>query len=193
MFEGLYRWTISLAESPRATWALAAIAFAESSFFPIPPDIVLAPMVVARPKRAFYYAGVCTVASVAGGALGYAIGSVLYDTVGQWLIRVYGYGERLEALRIFYEQWGWLFILVKGLTPIPYKLVTIVSGLLGYNFALFMLLSLITRGLRFFLVAGVLNWFGEPLRAALEKYFAVFLALILVAIIAGFYFAAHMF
>jgi membrane protein YqaA with SNARE-associated domain len=193
MFDGLYRWTISLAESPRATWALAAIAFAESSFFPIPPDIVLAPMVVAKPARAFHYAAICTAASVLGGALGYAIGSVLYDTVGQWLIHLYGYADRLDALRLFYAEWGWLFILVKGLTPIPYKLVTIVSGLLGYNFALFMLLSTITRGARFFLVAGVLNFFGEPLRAALEKYFAVFLGLIVVSIIGGFFLAAHMF
>ena len=169
MFERLYRWTISLAESPRATWALAAVAFAESSFFPLPPDIVLAPMVVAKPRRAFFYAGVCTVASVLGGCLGYAIGALLYDTVGQWLINLYGYGEKLEALRIFYAQWGWLFILVKGMTPIPFKLVTILSGLLGYNFPLFVALAAITRGARFFLVAGVLNYFGEPLRAALEK------------------------
>ena len=193
MFERLYRWTLSLAESPRATWALAAVSFAESSFFPIPPDIILAPMVVAKPQKAFFYAGVCTVASVLGGALGYAIGALLYDTFGQWLINLYGYAEKLAALRIFYDQWGWLFILVKGLTPIPFKLVTIVSGLLGYNFPLFMLLCVITRGARFFLVAGVLNWFGEPLRALLEKYFAVFLLLILVTVVIGFYLAAHMF
>ncbi len=193
MFDKLYKWTIALAESPRATWALAAVAFAEASFFPLPPDIILAPMVVARPRRAFYYAAICTVASVVGGALGYAIGALLYDTVGQWLIKLYGYGDRIAALREFYAEWGWAFILVKGLTPIPYKLVTIVSGLLGYNFWLFMLLSTLTRGARFFLVAGLLNFFGEPLRAALEKYFAVFLGLILVAILAGFYLAAHMF
>ena len=193
MFERLSRWTISLAESPRATWALAAVAFAESSFFPLPPDIVLAPMVVAKPRRAFFYAGVCTVASVLGGCLGYAIGALLYDTVGQWLINLYGYGEKLEALRIFYAQWGWLFILVKGMTPIPFKLVTILSGLLGYNFPLFVALAAITRGARFFLVAGVLNYFGEPLRAALEKYFAWFLGIMLVCVVGGFYLAAHMF
>jgi len=193
MFDRLYKWTISLAESPQAPWALAIIAFAESSFFPVPPDIILAPMSVARPKRAFHYAAICTAASVIGGALGYAIGSLLYDTVGQWLINLYGYGARLEALRVFYGEWGWAFILVKGMTPIPYKLVTIVSGLLGYNFWLFMALSLVTRGARFFLVAGLLNYFGEPLRAALEKYFAAFLGLILVAVVGGFYLAAHMF
>ncbi len=193
MVNRLYRWTIALAESRRATWALAAVAFAESSFFPIPPDIILAPMVVAKRNRAFYYAGVCTLASVLGGALGYAIGAALYDTLGQWLIRLYGYGDRIEQLRAFYAQWGWLFILVKGLTPIPFKLVTIVSGLLGYNFALFLALSLLTRGARFFLVAGVLNFFGEPLRAALERHFAWFILSIFVAIGIGFYLAAHMF
>lgn len=193
MLQGLYRWTMSVAESPRAAWGLAAVAFAESSFFPLPPDIILAPMVVAKPDRAFRYAAICTVASVLGGALGYAIGAALFDTVGQWLIRLYGYGDRLEALRAFYGQWGWLFILVKGMTPIPYKLVTIVSGLLGYNFALFMALSLVTRGARFFLVAGVLNWFGEPLRVALEKHFAIFIGLVVAAVVVGFALAAHMF
>jgi membrane protein YqaA with SNARE-associated domain len=193
MFDRLYRWTISLAESPRATWALAAVAFAESSFFPLPPDIILMPMTVAKPKRAFFYAGVCTIASVLGGCLGYAIGAMLYDTVGQWLIKIYGYGERLEALRLFYAQWGWLFILVKGLTPIPFKLVTIVSGLLGYNFPLFVLLATITRGARFFIEAGVLNFFGDPLRAALEKYFGWFIAIILICVVGGFWLAAHMF
>jgi membrane protein YqaA with SNARE-associated domain len=193
MFKRLYHWTLSLAESPRATWALAIIAFAESSFFPIPPDVILVPMALAKPRRALFYAGICTVASVIGGMVGYAIGALLFDTVGQWLIGLYGYGERVEALRIFYAEWGWAFILVKGLTPIPYKLVTIVSGLLGYNFFLFMLLSLITRGARFFILAGLLNFFGEPIKAALERHFAIFLGFILLAIVGGFWLAARMF
>ncbi len=193
MFDKLYRWTISLAQRPHAVWGLAAVAFAESSFFPLPPDIILAPMVVARPGRAFFYAGVCTLASVFGGMLGYAIGALLFDTVGQWLINLYGYADKLQALREFYAQWGWAFILVKGMTPIPFKLVTIVSGILGYNFPLFVGLCILTRGARFFLVAGVLNYFGEPLRAALEKHFGWFLLIILVSVIAGFYLVAHMF
>jgi membrane protein YqaA with SNARE-associated domain len=193
MFKRLYHWTLSLAESPRATWALAIIAFAESSFFPIPPDVILVPMALAKPRRALFYAGVCTLASVIGGMLGYAIGALLFDTIGKWLVSLYGYGDRVEALRVFYAEWGWAFILVKGMTPIPYKLVTIVSGLLGYNFFLFVILSAITRGARFFLLAGLLNWFGEPIKAALERHFAIFIALILAAIVGGFWLAARMF
>ena len=192
MFKRLYHWTLSLAESPRATWALAAIAFAESSFFPLPPDIILVPMALAKPKKALFYALICTIASVLGGILGYGIGYLLYDTVGQWLIGLYGYAAKIESLREFYAQWGWAFILVKGLTPIPYKLVTIVSGLLGYNFLLFVLLSAITRGARFFILAGALTLWGEPIKAALEKHFAIFMGLILLCIVGGFYMAARM-
>ncbi|MBV9244103.1 MAG: DedA family protein [Methylobacteriaceae bacterium] len=191
MFSRLYHSTLALAESPRATYALALVAFAESSFFPIPPDIILVPMALAKPRRAWAYAGLCTAASVLGGMLGYAIGALLYDTVGQWLIGLYHYADRAEELRAFYARWGALFILIKGLTPIPYKLVTIVSGLLGYNFALFVLLSLITRGARFFLLAGLLNRFGEPLKPLLERHFALFLGLLALTIVAGFWIAAR--
>jgi membrane protein YqaA with SNARE-associated domain len=193
MFKRLYHWTLSLAESPRATWALGAIAFAESSFFPIPPDIILVPMSLARPKRAWFYAGVCTIASVAGGILGYAIGWLLWDTVGQWVINLYGYASRMEAVKAGYDQWGWLFILVKGLTPIPYKLVTIVSGLLEYNFLLFVALSLLTRGARFFILAGLLNKFGGPIKELLERHFATFMIAVVVMIVGGFWLAGRMF
>ncbi|WP_406855096.1 YqaA family protein [Alsobacter sp. KACC 23698] len=192
MFKGLYRWTLSLAESPRATWALGAIAFAESSFFPIPPDVILVPMSLARPKMAWRYAAICSVMSVLGGILGYAIGALLFDTVGQWLIGLYGYGAKMDAVRDAYAKWGALFILVKGLTPIPYKLVTIVSGLLAYNFPLFVLLSLITRGARFFILAGLLHRFGDPIRTLLERHFAVFMGAILFFIVFGFWIAARL-
>ena len=125
--------------------------------------------------------------------LGYAIGHLLYDTVGHWLINLYGYGARLEALKAFYAEWGWAFILVKGISPIPFKLVTIVSGLLDYNFPLFVLLCVITRGARFFLVAGALNLWGDRLRHLLEKYFGLFLVVLLISVIGGFWLAAHMF
>jgi len=192
MFKRLYQWTLHLAESPRATYALALIAFAESSFFPIPPDIILVPMSLAKPKKALFYAAVCTIASVLGGMLGYYIGYGLYETLGKWLIGLYGYADKMEALKLFYDKWGWAFILVKGLTPIPFKLVTIVSGVLGYNFALFVLLATITRGARFFLLAGLLTKFGEPIKAALERHFATFMILIVVVIVGGFWAAAHM-
>jgi len=193
MFKRLYHWTLSLAESPRATWALGAIAFAESSFFPIPPDVILVPMSLARPKRAWFYAGICTLASVAGGILGYAIGLLLWDSVGHWLIDLYGYASRMDAVKAGYDQWGWLFILVKGLTPIPFKLVTIVSGLLAYNFPLFVALSLVTRGARFFILAGLLNKFGGPIKDLLERHFATFMIAILAMIVGGFWLAGKMF
>lgn len=193
MFKRLYHWTLSLAESPRATWALGAIAFAESSFFPIPPDVILVPMSLARPKRAWFYAGICTLASVAGGILGYGIGWLLWDSVGHWLIDLYGYASRMDAVKAGYDQWGWLFILVKGLTPIPFKLVTIVSGLLEYNFPLFVALSLVTRGARFFLLAGLLHKFGGPIKDLLERHFATFMIAILVMIVGGFWLAGKMF
>jgi membrane protein YqaA with SNARE-associated domain len=193
MNNSLYSRVRSLAESAHAERALAAVAFAESSFFPVPPDVLLAPMALANPRRAWRYALIATIASVVGGMLGYAIGAMLYGTVGQWLINLYGYGAKMEALKQTYAEWGGLVILVKGVTPIPYKLVTIVSGLLGYNFPLFVALSAVTRGVRFFLVAGVLHWFGEPLRTALERNFAAALAGFVVLVIAGFVIAIKVF
>jgi membrane protein YqaA with SNARE-associated domain len=192
MFKRLYQWILSLAESEHAPYALAAVAFAESSFFPIPPDVILIPMSLATPRRAWRYAAIATVASVVGGMVGYGIGALLFDTLGQWLIHLYGYADRMAALKETYARWGALVILIKGLTPIPYKLVTIVSGLLGYNFALFVLLSIVTRGARFFILAGALNWFGDPLRLALERHFALFLGLIAITIVVGFWIAARM-
>ena len=193
MFNSLYPKIRALAEGPHAERALAAVAFAESSFFPIPPDVLLAPMALANPKRAWRYALIATVASVVGGMLGYAIGAVLYDTAGQWLIGLYGYGAKVDALKLTYAQWGWLVILIKGATPIPYKLVTIVSGLLGYNFPLFVALSVLTRGARFFLVAGALHWFGEPLRGAMERNFAAVLGAFVALVVAGFVIAIKVF
>jgi membrane protein YqaA with SNARE-associated domain len=193
MFDSLYSRLNALAQGPRAEGALAAIAFAESSFFPVPPDVLLAPMALAKPERAWRYALIATVASVLGGMLGYAIGAVLYDTVGQWLVSLYGYGAKMEALKQTYAAWGWLVILVKGVTPIPYKLVTITSGLLGYNFPLFVALSVVTRGARFFLVTGALRWLGEPLRAAMERNFAAVLGGFAALVVAGFVVAIKVF
>jgi len=192
MFKGLYRWTLSLAESPRAPWALAGVSFAESSFFPVPPDVILVPMALAKPQAAWRYAAICTVASVLGGIVGYLIGALLFDTGGQWLIGIYGLGGKMEDARRLYDQYGAWFILIKGVTPIPYKLVTIVSGLLHYNFALVVLLSLITRGARFFLLAALLNRFGDQARALLDRHFGLFMVVIVVFIVLGFWIAARL-
>lgn len=189
----LYDWTMSLAASPHAPWALGAIAFAESSFFPVPPDVILVPMTLAEPKKAWRFAMICTIGSVAGGALGYAFGALFFDTIGRWLINLYGYGAKMEALRAFYAQWGAIFILVKGFTPIPYKLVTIMSGLLAYNFPLFIGLSLITRGARFFVLAAAINHFGDKIRDKLESHFGLFVGVMALIVVAGFALAAKMF
>jgi membrane protein YqaA with SNARE-associated domain len=190
-FARLYRWTLGLAESRYAALALGLIAFAESSFFPVPPDIILVPMSLARPQRAWVYALICTVGSVAGGILGYAIGALLFDTLGRWLIELYGYGARMDALRALYAQWGWAVILLKGLTPIPFKLVTITSGLLGYNLLLFVLLATITRGARFFVIAVLLRFFGGRINTLLERFFGLFLAILAICVVLGFWIAVH--
>ena len=178
-------------ESPHAPWALGIIAFAESSFFPVPPDTILIPMSLAKPKRAWVYALICTVGSVGGAVLGYVIGALLYETVGKWLINLYGYGARVDQFRALYAQWGWAVILFKGLTPIPFKIVTITSGLLAYSLPLFILLSFLTRGARFFLIAVLLKYFGEPINGLLEKYFGWFLAILALAVVVGFWIAAR--
>jgi len=193
MFDSLYARVKALAQSPHAEASLAAIAFAESSFFPVPPDLLLAPMALAHPRRAWRFALIATIASVLGGVLGYAIGAALYDTLGLWLVNLYGYGAKMEALKQTYAEWGWLVILVKGVRPIPYTLVTITSGLLGYDFPLFVELSVLTRGARFFLMAGALTWFGDPLRAAMERNFAAVLGGFAALVVAGFVIAVKVF
>jgi membrane protein YqaA with SNARE-associated domain len=186
MLRRLYDWCIKAASKPHATWALGALSFAESSFFPVPPDAMLVPMALARPDRAFFFAGLCTVTSVAGGLLGYFIGAVLYDTVGHWLIHLYGYGDKVEAFREAYGRYGALIILLKGLTPIPYKIVTITSGFAGFNIALFVILSAITRGARFFVEAFLLNRYGARARLIIEKRLGMWASVAAVAVVVGF-------
>ena len=186
MLRRIYDWCIDAAHKPYALWVLGAVAFAESSFFPVPPDLMLLPMSLARPQRAWLYAGVCTATSVLGGVLGYAIGALLYDSVGQWLINFYGLGGKVEAFRAGYAHYGAWIILLKGLTPIPYKLVTITSGFANYNLGLFVLLSLISRGARFFLVAILLNRYGEWIREKIEKRLGLWVALFAGVLVLGF-------
>ncbi len=186
MLRRIYDWCIDAADKPYALWILAAVAFAESSFFPIPPDIMLLPMSLARPARAWLFAAVCTAASVAGGVLGYAIGALLYDSVGQWLINLYHLGDKVESFRTSYAEWGSVIILLKGLTPIPYKLVTITSGFAGYNIWLFILCSIVARGGRFFIVAIVLNRYGDVIRAEIEKRLGLWLTAFVILLAGGF-------
>ena len=169
MLRRLYDWFIAAASKPYAEWLLGFVSFVESSFFPIPPDAMLVPMALARPDRAWRYATVCTIASVAGGVLGWMIGALLYDTVGQWLIALYGYGAKVEAFREAYREWGAWIIVLKGMTPIPYKIVTITSGLANYPIIPFILLSVISRGMRFYLVAFLIHRYGARARVIIEE------------------------
>jgi membrane protein YqaA with SNARE-associated domain len=177
---------MSFAGRPNAKWVLAAVSFAESSFFPIPPDVLLVPTVLANRGKAWQIAGICTIASVFGGMLGYAIGALLYDTVGAWLMNLYGYTDKVEQFRQSYAEWGAWIILIKGLTPIPYKIVTIASGFAGYDFFSFVVLSAITRAARFYLVAALLYFYGEPVRGFIEKRLEVVMAAFAVILIGGF-------
>ena len=193
MLRGLYDKVVELSKGKKALPTLAAVSFAESSFFPIPPDVILIPMALANPEKARLYALVCTIASVLGGILGYAIGALLYDTLGQWLISIYDYGQGVEAFREAYAKWGAWVILIKGLTPIPYKIVTIASGFAGYDFFMFILLSLITRGARFFLVAELLRVYGDPIRGFIEERLTLVTTGFLAAIVGGFFIAKYAF
>jgi len=192
MLRRIYDWCIDAAHKPYALWILAAVAFAESSFFPVPPDVMLIPMSLARPARAWLYASVCTAASVLGGILGYAIGALLYDSLGHWLISFYGLGDKVEAFRAGYAEYGAWIILLKGLTPIPYKLVTITSGFANFNIWLFVVLSIIARGGRFFVVAILLNRYGEWIRIRIERHLGLWVSLGAGVLVAGFIVAARL-
>ncbi|WP_421730834.1 YqaA family protein [Brevundimonas sp.] len=173
MLRRLYDWVFEQARKPYAEKALAVVSFAESSFFPIPPDVMLAPMVLSRPDRAYRYAAVCTLASVLGGLLGYAIGFFL-EPVGMWMLALLGKADTFEASKALFQEHGAWVILIKGLTPIPFKLITIAAGIFSFHLPLFILLCVITRGARFFLVAFVLKTWGPAMLEMVEKRLALF-------------------
>jgi membrane protein YqaA with SNARE-associated domain len=166
----LYDWTMSLAGHRHALWVLAAIAFIESSVFPVPPDVLIIPMVLAARARAWRIALVATVASVAGGGLGYLIGAALFETLGRPLLEFYGQMGNFEVFQQRYQEHGFLIVFGAGSTPFPYKVVTIASGVAGLDPVTFMAASVISRGARFFLVAALLWKFGPPIRVFIEKY-----------------------
>ncbi len=192
MLRRLYDWVVALADRPGAPWALGLVAFTESSVFIVPPDVLLAPMALARPERAWRYAFICTMGSVLGGIVGYLIGHLLFDTVGLWILSLYGYADKVTTVKEAYAQYGAALILLKGLTPIPYKLVCIVSGALDYNFPLFVVLSLITRGARFYILAGLLNRFGGPMRGFIERRLGLVLFVVTALTILGIIAAAKL-
>jgi membrane protein YqaA with SNARE-associated domain len=177
---------MSLASHPRAVWGLGCISFIESSIFPIPPDALLLPMALAKRQRAFFYAFICTLTSVLGGILGYAIGVFLYSSVGASIIEFYGLNDAFNSFKDIYKEWGIWIVLAAGFTPFPYKVITIASGVVGLNFPLFMLASITARAMRFYLVATLIWYFGEPIRTFIEKNLGMLAILFFLLLFGGF-------
>lgn len=186
MLRRLYNWTLDLAARPYALWALAAISFVESSIFPIPPDVVLIAMVIARPQRAWAIATVCTVASVLGGFAGYAIGYYFFDAFGRDILAFYGMERQFADFRGLYDEWGFWFVMIAGFTPFPYKVITIASGVFGLDLLTFAIASVVSRGARFFLVAALLWRFGAPIKAFIDRHLGWLTIAFMVLLIGGF-------
>ena len=173
IFRYLYNWTLEQSSKKYASWFLGFISFIESSFFPIPPDIILIPMILAKRTKAFIFAAVCTIFSVLGGLFGYIIGFALFNSIGIILVNFYGMNDYIENLKEYYNDYGILFVLIAGFTPIPFKIVTIASGLFQLNLIVFILCSFVARGCRFYLIAFLLYQFGESIRNFIDKYFNI--------------------
>ena len=183
---GLYNWTMSLAAGPKAPTALGVVSFAESSFFPIPPDILLIPMVIAQRKRAWIYAGLCTITSVLGGILGYFIGAVLFQELAKPILEFYGYLDKFDIFKDRFTEFGPWIVFTAGLTPFPYKVITITSGAVGLSWPVFIIASVVSRGLRFFIVAGLLYLFGPKIREFIEKRLGLMFTVFMILLIGGF-------
>ncbi|MGB1264970.1 MAG: YqaA family protein [Nereida ignava] len=187
MIQRLYNWTLSMAEHPHALWVLALVSFVESSVFPIPPDILMIPMILAAPSRAFVIAGVALVSSVLGGLLGYAIGALAFDTLGQPILQALGKADSMEAFNGRFNEVGFWAVLIAGVTPFPYKVITIMSGWTAMPLGTFIVTSIIARGLRFFIVAALLWKFGAPIKTFIEKRLPLMFTLFVVVLIGGVY------
>ncbi|MGI9402210.1 MAG: YqaA family protein [Rhizobiaceae bacterium] len=186
MIRALYDWVFSLARHKNANWALAGVSFVESSFFPIPPDVLLIPMVIARRQKWIFLALLCTIASVLGGILGYFIGAFLYQQVAEPIFNFYGYMDRFDRFSEIFSNWGWWFVFIAGLTPFPYKVITISAGLAGLSLPVFIVASIVSRGLRFFVVSALLYAFGEPIRKFIEERLGLMFTLAVILLLGGF-------
>ncbi|EDZ46271.1 DedA family protein [Rhodobacterales bacterium Y4I] len=186
MLKPLYDRTMALADHPKALWCLAAVAFVESSVFPIPPDVLMIPMILARPSRAWLVALVALVASVAGGMLGYAIGAFFYDSIGQPVLEAMGKGDSMAEFNARFNDFGFWAVLGAGITPFPYKVITIMSGWTGMPLGTFIATSILARALRFFIVAGLLWQFGAPVRDFIERRLGLVFSAFMVVLFGGF-------
>ena len=193
MLQKTYKWVINLSTKPHAVWALAGIAFVESSIFPIPPDVILIPMVIAAPSRWFNLAAICTIASVLGGIAGYAIGYFAFETFGRPLLELYSYGDKFLNFQNLYKEYGEWIVFIGGTTMIPYKLITIASGLTKLDIGTFTLTSLLARGIRFFLIAVILFWFGHKIQAFIEKRITLVFSIFIVLLAGGFFALKYIF
>ncbi len=173
MLKRLYDWMLDKAGHPQATKWLAGISFAESSFFPIPPDVMLAPMCLAKPKRAYWYAFICTVSSVLGALLGYAIGFFLFETIGIAILDFYGLADKFDVFAENFNEQGWIVVLLAGFTPLPFKVITIAAGSTAMPLYILIFAAIIARSARFFLVAVLLAKFGAPMKDWIDKNFAL--------------------
>ena len=187
MIRRLYDWTLSLAEHPRALWALAMVSFIESSFFPIPPDLIMIPMIIATPRKAWLIALVATVSSVLGGLFGYFIGAVLFEAIGQPIFDFYGKTDAVSEFNAVFNEYGAMAVFVAGVTFLPYKVVTIMSGWTGLSIPVFIVASIAARALRFFIVAALLYKFGAPIRVFIEKYLGLLFVVFVILLVGGFY------
>jgi membrane protein YqaA with SNARE-associated domain len=192
MLRRLYDWTITMADHPRALWVLAAVSFVESSVFPIPPDVLMIPMILARPSRAWLIALVALVSSVIGGLLGYAIGALAYDQIGQPILEALGKGDAMAEFSTRFNNVGFWAVLTAGVTPFPYKVITIMSGWTAMPLGTFIATSILARGLRFFIVAALLWKFGAPIRDFIERRLGLVTILFVVLLFGGFYVVRHL-
>ncbi len=187
MIRSLYDWTLRMAEHRHALWVLACVSFIESSVFPIPPDVLMIPMILARPSRAWLIAGIALVSSVLGGMLGYAIGAFAYQEIGQPILAALGKGEAMEAFSTRFNDFGFWAVLTAGVTPFPYKVITIMSGWTAMPLGTFIATSILARGIRFFLVAALLWKFGAPVRGFIERRLGLMTILFVLLLFGGFY------
>lgn len=186
LVKATYDYMLNLASRRNAMYFLFAVAFIESSFFPIPPDVMLIPMVLAAPAKAWRIAGIATIASVLGGAFGYAIGVFFFDLIARPILTFYGYMHQFDVFKDYYHEWGAWIVFGAGITPFPYNVITIASGVVHLDFAVFMLASVVARGMRFYLVAWLLKKYGEPMKDYIEKNLGMLSVLFLLLLLGGF-------
>ncbi len=193
MMRRMYDWMMGMAGSPRAPWALGVVSFIESSFFPIPPDVMLIPMVLRDRSKAWWYATIATVTSVAGGILGYAIGYFFFEAIGKPILNFYGKEHALDSFIQFVHEYGVEAVIIKGMTPIPFKVVTIAAGVAKMDFLAFIGASIIARAMRFYLVAGLLYFFGQPIREFIERRLTLVTTVFVVVLVSGFVAVKYLF